>query len=103
MLDTDLADFRAALQSENHTLKRSLTDPHLFSGIGNAYSDEILHRARLSPIAMSMKLSPEEVARLFDATQESWIVLETVFERAVFHFRGWIFLHSGYPNRASHD
>ena len=62
--------FAAVLKSENHTLKRSLTDPRLFSGIGNAYSDEILHRARLSPIAMTLKLSPEETARLHAASRE---------------------------------
>jgi formamidopyrimidine-DNA glycosylase len=65
----DLAGFGRRLKSENHTLKRALTDPRLFSGIGNAYSDEILHRARLSPIAMSSTLSDEQVARLFDATR----------------------------------
>jgi formamidopyrimidine-DNA glycosylase len=68
-LDLDLDAFTAALQAENHTLKRSLTDPHIFSGIGNAYSDEILHRAELSPIAMSQKLTPAEIFRLFDATR----------------------------------
>jgi formamidopyrimidine-DNA glycosylase len=62
--------FAAALQSENHTLKRALTDPRLFSGIGNAYSDEILHRARLSPVAMTLKLSQDEAARLHAATRE---------------------------------
>jgi len=63
--------FRAALLRENHTLKRSLTDPRLFSGIGNAYSDEILHRARLSPVKHSQRLSDEEVERLHRATQET--------------------------------
>ena len=58
------AAFRERLLRENHTLKRALTDPRLFSGIGNAYSDEILHRARLSPISLTRKLSPEEIARL---------------------------------------
>ena len=62
-----LAAFRERLLRENHTLKRSLTDPRLFSGIGNAYSDEILHRARLSPLALTQKLSPEEIARLHRA------------------------------------
>ena len=62
--------FAAALKSENHTLKRALTDPRLFSGIGNAYSDEILHRARLSPVAMTLKLSQDEMARLHVATRE---------------------------------
>ncbi len=60
-------DFAAALVRENHTLKRSLTDPHLFSGIGNAYSDEILHRAQLSPVALTQKLKPEEIPRLHEA------------------------------------
>jgi formamidopyrimidine-DNA glycosylase len=68
VLDADLDAFKAALTEESHTLKRSLTDPHLFSGIGNAYSDEILHRARLSPRAMSTKLADEEIERLYLAT-----------------------------------
>jgi formamidopyrimidine-DNA glycosylase len=61
--------FAERLTRENHTLKRALTDPKLFSGIGNAYSDEILHRARLSPIALTRKLSPDDIARLHDATR----------------------------------
>ena len=65
----DLAEFATRLKRENHTLKRALTDPRLFAGIGNAYSDEILHRARLSPIAMSARLNDEEVHRLFAATR----------------------------------
>ena len=68
-LDADLAAFRAALTKENHTLKRALTDPHLFSGIGNAYSDEILHRARLSPLTWTSRLDDAEIGRLFEATQ----------------------------------
>src|SRR4051794_38237436 len=71
VLDADLAAFRAALRRENHTLKRSLTDPHLFSGVGNAYSDEILHRARLSPLTWTSRLTDEEIARLFDATGDT--------------------------------
>lgn len=63
-------EFLARLLAENHTLKRALTDPRLFSGIGNAYSDEILHRARLSPIAMTRSLNEEEKTRLFDATRQ---------------------------------
>ncbi|HEY6911519.1 MAG TPA: DNA-formamidopyrimidine glycosylase family protein [Myxococcales bacterium] len=63
------AQFEAALRSENHTLKRSLTDPRLFSGIGNAYSDEILHRARLSPALLTQKMTAEEVERLHQATR----------------------------------
>src|SRR6266481_3043286 len=69
VLDVDLAAFRGALVAENHTLKRALTDPRLFSGIGNAYSDEILHRARLSPIALTHKLAPVDVERLHVATR----------------------------------
>ena len=63
--------FSACLKSENHTLKRALTDPTLFSGIGNAYSDEILHAAKLSPVALTSRLTAEEVARLHDATKET--------------------------------
>ena len=72
-LDATLDAFKDALRTENHTLKRSLTDPHIFSGIGNAYSDEILHRAELSPVAMTQKLSDEEAARLYDATRATLI------------------------------
>ncbi len=64
VLATTEAEFAAALTRANHTLKRALTDPHIFSGIGNAYSDEILHRARLSPVLLTQKMKPEEVARL---------------------------------------
>src|SRR5207249_4172093 len=67
VLDADAAAFRAALRRESHTLKRALTDPHLFSGIGNAYSDEILHAARLSPIKLTSKLTDDEVDRLYAA------------------------------------
>jgi formamidopyrimidine-DNA glycosylase len=69
VLDADLSAFAAALARERHTLKRSLTDPTLFSGIGNAYSDEILHRARLSPLQLTTNLDPPEVARLYDAAR----------------------------------
>jgi len=77
VLESDEQEFAARLRSESHTLKRALTDPRLFSGIGNAYSDEILHRARLSPLARTGKLSDEEVARLYRATWDTlqdWIV-----------------------------
>src|SRR5205085_9710547 len=70
VLDADEGRFAAALRRENHTLKRALTDPRLFSGIGNAYSDEILHRARLSPFRQTRQLEPPEVARLLAATKE---------------------------------
>jgi len=76
VLESDAAAFRETLLRENHTLKRSLTDPHLFSGIGNAYSDEILHRARLSPIRWSERLSDQEIERLRAASRavlSEWI------------------------------
>ena len=73
-LEATEAEFVGRLRLENHTLKRTLTDPRLFSGIGNAYSDEILHRARLSPLRLSSKLDDGEAARLFTATRE--ILLE---------------------------
>jgi formamidopyrimidine-DNA glycosylase len=69
VLEIDRERFHETLIRENHTLKRALTDPRLFSGIGNAYSDEILHRARLSPLAMSAKLTPDEVTRLYEVTR----------------------------------
>jgi formamidopyrimidine-DNA glycosylase len=68
-LETTAAEFAARLRQENHTLKRALTDPRLFSGIGNAYSDEILHRARLSPLRLTSRLADDESARLFDASR----------------------------------
>jgi formamidopyrimidine-DNA glycosylase len=76
VLDVSLPEFAEALQAGNHTLKRALTDPHVFSGIGNAYSDEILHAARLSPFKQTQSLTDEEVRRLFEATQSTlttWI------------------------------
>ena len=75
-LEATLPQFREALTRESHTLKRGLTDPRLFSGIGNAYSDEILHAAQLSPLALTSKLDDEEIERLFRATQatlELWV------------------------------
>jgi len=69
-LDVSVNSFRDRLRSENHTLKRALTDPRLFSGIGNAYSDEILHRARLSPLALTSKLGDEVIEHLYGAVQE---------------------------------
>lgn len=71
IFETDLEGFRAALTAENRTLKRALTDPRLISGVGNAYSDEILHAAQLSPVTLTHKLKPEEWERLFDATRET--------------------------------
>jgi len=75
VLEAPLSSFRSALLAESHTLKRALTDPRLFSGIGNAYSDEILHRARLSPVKRTGQLTEEEIVRLYDATRavlEEW-------------------------------
>ena len=76
VFDADVASFRDALVRESHTLKRALTDPRILSGIGNAYSDEILHRARLSPVKLTRQLADDEIARLFDAcrtTLTDWI------------------------------
>jgi formamidopyrimidine-DNA glycosylase len=73
VLEADLRRFRDALCTENHTLKRALTDPRLFSGIGNAYSDEILHRARLSPLTWTQRLKDDELRRLFEATRETMV------------------------------
>ncbi|MCG8592073.1 MAG: formamidopyrimidine-DNA glycosylase [Proteobacteria bacterium] len=71
VLECEFAAFGAALTARNHTLKRALTDPHILSGIGNAYSDEILHHARLSPVRLSQKLSGEELERLFESARET--------------------------------
>jgi formamidopyrimidine-DNA glycosylase len=71
VIGSGLAAFRERLQRERHTLKRALTDPHLFSGIGNAYSDEILHRARLSPVQMTTGLDPDQIRRLHDAARQT--------------------------------
>ncbi len=89
VLDAGEAEFRAALLRENHTLKRALTDPHLFSGIGNAYSDEILHAARLSPVKQTHRLADAEIRRLHAATQATlgrWI--EVLREQFRGHFPG---------------
>ena len=71
VFEASLEAFRSALLAENHTLKRSLTDPHIFSGIGNTYSDEILHRARLSPLQLTEKLAEDQIVRLYHATQDT--------------------------------
>src|SRR5436190_143410 len=76
IFEADLPEFENALRERNHTLKRALTDPRIFSGIGNAYSDEILFEAKLSPFALTQKLSPEEVSRLFSAIKScltAWV------------------------------
>jgi formamidopyrimidine-DNA glycosylase len=72
-LEATLPEFAERLRSESHTVKRALTDPRLFSGIGNAYSDEILHRARMAPTALTRKMSDDDIARLYAATQETLI------------------------------
>lgn len=71
VFSASLEQFSQTLTSSNHTLKRALTDPRLFSGIGNAYSDEILHAAQLSPVALTQRLGPEEISRLLAATRET--------------------------------
>jgi formamidopyrimidine-DNA glycosylase len=106
-LDANLAQFAAALGRENHTLKRALTDPRLFSGIGNAYSDEILHAAKLSPLAMSAKLTAAETLRLYEATRASltrWIELlrrqyGENFPEKVSAFRPEMAVHGKYKAR----
>ncbi|MGE5414357.1 MAG: zinc finger domain-containing protein, partial [Syntrophomonadaceae bacterium] len=104
VLDADRARFREALLRENHTLKRALTDPRLFSGIGNAYSDEILHRAKLSPAKLTSRLSEDEVARLHAATRAvlgEWIErfrrdASRAFPEKVTAFREGMAVHGRY-------
>jgi formamidopyrimidine-DNA glycosylase len=101
IFEIDLPGFASRLQSENHTLKRALTDPRLFAGIGNAYSDEILHRAKLSPIALTKDLSPEEVERLYEATRavlEEWTrnLRTEGFPEKVTAFREGMAVHGRY-------
>lgn len=99
-----VGEFSARLRSENHTLKRALTDPHLLSGIGNAYSDEILHRARLSPFKQSRSLSDAETERLFDSCREvlaEWVdrlrrELREGFPKKVTAFRREMAVHGKY-------
>jgi len=103
-LETGEAAFREALARENHTLKRALTDPRLFSGIGNAYSDEILHRARLSPAKWTQRLSDEEASRLYAATRavlEEWNArlggsARAAFPEKVTAFREGMAVHGRY-------
>jgi formamidopyrimidine-DNA glycosylase len=101
---SDLNTFRAALTAENRTLKRALTDPRLVSGIGNAYSDEILHAAQLSPVALTHKLRPHEWQKLFDAMRDTlrlWIdrlraEAEVNFPEKVTAFRKDMAVHGRY-------
>jgi formamidopyrimidine-DNA glycosylase len=104
VLSSNLDSFREALTAENRTLKRALTDPRILSGIGNAYSDEILHAAQLSPITLTQKLKSEEWERLFTATQNTlklWIErlhaeVETGFPEKVTAFRKEMAVHGRY-------
>src|SRR5688572_11784057 len=104
VLDADRASFRAALTRESHTVKRALTDPRLFSGIGNAYSDEILHRAKLSPAKLTSRLSEDEISRLHVATRDvlrAWTdrltaEARTAFPEKVTAFRQGMAVHGRY-------
>ena len=104
VFSSDLDRFRAALTAENHTLKRALTDPRLLNGIGNAYSDEILHAARLSPVALTHKLDPHEWQRLYQAARQTlqlWTdrlraEAETGFPEKVTAFRRGMAVHGRY-------
>jgi formamidopyrimidine-DNA glycosylase len=104
VFESDLTDFRAALSAENRTLKRALTDPRIISGIGNAYSDEILHAAKMSPIARTQKLSTEDWERLYSATRDTlsmWInrlcaEAEKSFPEKVTAFRKDMAVHGRY-------
>ncbi|MEO7083612.1 MAG: DNA-formamidopyrimidine glycosylase family protein [Gemmatimonadaceae bacterium] len=104
VFEITLEQFAAVLRRENHTIKRSLTDPRLFSGIGNAYSDEILHQARLSPMKLTSKVTDDEIARLFDATRNTLTVWTdrlrgesaTAFPEKVTAFREEMAVHGKY-------
>ena len=94
VLHADVATFKQRLLDENHTLKRSLTNPRLFSGIGNAYSDEVLHRARLSPLALTGSLKGEQIERLFDATR-------AVMSEWADRLRAEAAAHGGWPDKVT--
>jgi len=104
IFDINRARFGEALQSENHTLKRALTDPHVFSGIGNAYSDEILFAARLSPVKLTQRLTDDEIERLYNATRDTltqWVErlrteTEDQFPEKVTAFRDRMAVHGRY-------
>jgi formamidopyrimidine-DNA glycosylase len=104
VFESDLDKFRAAMTAENRTLKRALTDPRILSGIGNAYSDEILHAAQLSPVTLTSKLTPEEWGRLYSATRATlslWIErlgaeAAKVFPEKVTAFRKDMAVHGRY-------
>jgi formamidopyrimidine-DNA glycosylase len=94
VMNCDLATFRERLVAENHTLKRALTNPRLFSGIGNAYSDEILHRARLSPVTLTRALTDDAVQRLFEATRN-------VLAEWTARLRDEALAHGGWPDKVT--
>ena len=104
VLNTDLVSFTAALTASNHTLKRALTDPRTFSGIGNAYSDEILFEAGLSPVLLTQKMTPEQIGRLFDAIRATllrWVEITRAetgdgFPEKVTAFREGMAVHGRY-------
>ena len=104
VLESDLPGFAERLTSENHTVKRALTDPRLFSGIGNAYSDEILHRARMSPLALTSRLTDADIARLYEATRSTlsewinrlWQETGEGFPEKVTAFRNGMAVHGRY-------
>ena len=104
IFDINRERFGEALQSENHTLKRALTDPHVFSGIGNAYSDEILFAARLSPVKLTQRLTDDEIERLYNATRDTltqWVErlrteTEDQFPEKVTAFRDRMAVHGRY-------
>jgi formamidopyrimidine-DNA glycosylase len=106
VLETSRAEFSDRLKGENHTLKRSLTDPHLFSGIGNAYSDEILHAAKLSPVALTRSLNEDEITRLYLAAQSQlrqWVdrlrnLAGVRFPEGVTAFREGMAVHGRFGN-----
>jgi formamidopyrimidine-DNA glycosylase len=106
VLTADGESFRSALAAENHTLKRALTDPRRISGVGNAYSDEILHAAQLSPLAQTHKLKPDEWERLFAAARDTltlWVerlraAAQIAFPEKVTAFREGMAVHGRYGN-----
>jgi formamidopyrimidine-DNA glycosylase len=103
VLQVTLPAFSARLREGNHTLKRALTDPHAFSGIGNAYSDEILHRAKLSPVALTQSLGDDEIARLFEASRAVLLEFSELLRVEALQNGGWPKLVTAFrPEMAVH-
>jgi formamidopyrimidine-DNA glycosylase len=103
VLQTTMPAFSARLRNANHTLKRALTDPHAFSGIGNAYSDEILHRARLSPVALTQSLGDDQIARLFEAARAVLLEFSELLRVEALQNGGWPKLVTAFrPEMAVH-